>query len=156
MRSNEVFQRMTPEEAASFLEELRGESPGAATLALGAAANAFKLRPQFLRKQPRAKQADWVRKALSRPTSAAAAEEVLADYFLGSQKELLVELLDVLGLEHDEGSLKEANPPSPSKKKRQSALKKFREGESPERRSLLLRSFAAQSAIDWPELDSLV
>ena len=35
-------------------------------------------------------------------------------------------------------------------------VEKFREGENPVMRSLLLRSFAAQAAIDWPVLEQLV
>jgi hypothetical protein len=156
MRSHEVFQQMTPEEAAGFLETLREESPTAATLALGAATEAFKLRRQFLMKQARERQAEWVRRALSRPGNAAAAEEVLAEFFLESQKELLIELLEGLGLEHEDGSLKQENPPCPPKRKLAAAVKKFRAGKGSDYRGLLLRAFAAQSAIDWPDLEALL
>jgi hypothetical protein len=156
MRSHEVFQQMTPEEAGDFLEVLREESPAIARVALGAAAEAFKLRRQFLMRQPRARQADWVRRALSRPGNAAAAEEVLADFFLESEKELLIELLDALGIEHEDGSLAQENPPCPSKRKLGAAVKKFRAGEESKHRELLLRAFAAQSAIDWPDFEALL
>jgi hypothetical protein len=73
MRSHEVFRQMSPEEAAGLLETLREEAPAAAAVALNAAASAFKLRPQFLKRQPLARQADWMRKALCRPTSAGGA-----------------------------------------------------------------------------------
>ncbi len=36
------------------------------------------------------------------------------------------------------------------------AMEKFRQGEDAERRELLLRAFAGQSAIDWPELEALL
>jgi hypothetical protein len=156
MRSHEVFQQMTPEEAGDFLEVLREESPAIARVALGAAAEAFKLRRQFLMRQPRARQADWVRRALSRPGNAAAAEEVLADFFLESEKELLIELLDALGIEHEDGSLAQENPPCPSKRKLGAAVKKFRAGKESKHRELLLRAFAAQSAIDWPDFEALL
>jgi hypothetical protein len=156
MRSHQVFQQMSPEEAAGFLEAIREESPTVAAVALAAAAEAFKLRLQFLKKQPRERQADWVRRALSRPANAGAAEEVLADFFLGSQKEVLIELLDALGLEHEDGSLAQRNPPCPSKRKLNAAVKKFRAGKESEYRELLLRAFSAQSAIDWPDLEALL
>jgi hypothetical protein len=156
MRSHEVFQRMTPEEAAGLLEVLREESPAIASVALGAAAAAFKLRRQFLMRQPRERQADWVRRALARPANAAAAEEVLADFFLEHQKDLLLELLDAFGVEHEDGSLAQTHPPSPTKRKLGAAVKKFRAGEESSYRELLLRAFAAQSAIDWPDLEALL
>ena len=156
MRSNEVFARVSKEGAASFLAELREHSPATATVALGAAAAAFKLRPQFLKKQSRERQADWARRALARPGSAEIAEEVLAGYFLDVRGELLVELLDGLGVEHDEGRLQQPEPPQPDAKKLGEAVGAFREGEDAAVRELLLLAFAAQSSIDWPELEALL
>ena len=156
MHSNDVFSRMGPERALAFLDELREQAPTAARVALTAAANAFKLRPQFLQRQPRARQAEWVRKALARRMMAAAAEEVLAEYFLEYHNELLGELLDALGVEHEDGQLAGASPACPEKPALEIAVKKFRGGENAERRELLLQAFAAQSAIDWPELEELL
>lgn len=156
MRSHEVFARMTPVEVEAFLTELRREAPPVSRMALAAAAGAFKLRPEFLRRQPAAKQAEWVRKALGRGTMASVAEEILAEYFLGHRKELLVEWLDALGLAHEEGVLEQATPPAPEPGRLREAFDAFASGENPERRRLLLRAFAAQSAIDWPDLDALL
>lgn len=156
MRSNEVFARMTPEEAREFLEEVRKEAPEVATLALGAAASAFRLRAEFLKRQSPERQADWVRRALGRTAGASAAEEVLATYFLESHQDLLAELLDGLGVPHDEGRLEQEAPPSPEKPALEKAVKAFLRGKDRPRRRLLLRAFAAQSAIDWPDLEPLV
>jgi hypothetical protein len=156
MRSHEVFARMTPEDAARFLEDARAGAPAALAIALGAAAQLFKLRPQFLRAQPRERQAEWVRKALSRPPSAVVAEEVLAEYFLTHRRDLLVELLDLLGVAHDKGALREPNPPCPPAEALEKGVKRFREGEDPALRELLLRAFAAQGPIDWPALEGLL
>ncbi|MBW2279439.1 MAG: hypothetical protein JRG76_06775 [Deltaproteobacteria bacterium] len=155
MRSNQVFARMSAEESAAFLERLKDEAPAVARLALGAAADAFKLRPTFLKKQPRTRQAEWMRRALGRNIGAAIAEEVLATYFMDHRSELLVELLDTLEVEHEEGTLKD-KPDCPEKKKLQAAVEKFRQGEDPETRELLLMAFTAQSSIDWPPLDELL
>src|SRR5499426_766639 len=113
MRSHEVFARMTPARAEAFLAELRREAPPVSQMALAAAAGAFKLRPAFLKRQSPVKQAEWVRKALGRGTMAAVAEEILAEYFLGHHKALLVEWLDAVGLEHEDGVLKTSAPPAP-------------------------------------------
>lgn len=156
MRSNEVFGRMSPEAACSFLEELREQAPGAAKVALTAASTAFKLRPQFLSRQPRERQAEWMRRALARRVMAVAAEEVLAEYFLEHESELLTELLDALGIEHEDGRLETDKPPCPERAELEKAVESFREGSGEERRELLLMAFAAQSAIDWPDLEALL
>jgi hypothetical protein len=156
MRANEVFAWLGPDGTRRLLEELKDQKSGAGALALGAAAEAFRLRPQFLRRQPIEKRAEWVRRALSRPSSVAAAEEVLADYFLSTRRPLLVELLDALGVKHEDGELQDPSPECPAPKKLREAVKKFRKGEDPEVRELLLRAFAGQSAVDWPPLDELL
>jgi hypothetical protein len=156
MRSNEVFAWLGPERTRKLLEALSDQAPGAAAVGLASAAEAFRLRPQFLRRQPMEKRAEWMRRALSRRSSAAAAEQVLSEYFLSAHRPLLVELLDELGLKHDDAELEEASPPCPDVKKLRKVVKDFVKGEEPELREFLLRAFAAQSAIDWPTLDEIL
>ncbi len=144
---------MTAERAEALLADMKQIAPGASAIALAAAAQGFRLRPQFLRGQPRKRQAEWMRKSLSRPAAAPVAEEVLAEYFLSGRKPLLVELLDALGIEHEDGALREASPACPAAAELELALAKFRGGGEPELRELLLAAFAAQSAIEWPVLE---
>lgn len=155
MRSNQVFSRMGPEDSLRFLNQLKDEAPAVARLALGAAAEAFKLRPEFLKKQPKPRQAEWVRRALGRNVGAGVAEEVLASYFMEHRSEMLIEWLDELGIEHDEGALQDP-PDCPPQKKLAAAVKKFRAGDDPETREILLRAFAAQTSIDWPDLEAIL
>jgi len=147
---------MSPEAALTFLDEVHKQAPVVEEIALSAAAGAFRLRPVFLRRQPRKRQAEWVRQALARTAMAAVAEEVLAEYFLEYHSELLGEWLDALGLEHEKGVLKGAAPACPKPADLARIVAEFRTGEEPERRELLMRAFAAQSAIDWPEFEALL
>lgn len=156
MRSNEIFAAMTGKEVEAFLAELKQDAPDVARLAIGVTAQAFRLRPEFLKKLPRAKQAEWMRRALGRTVGAGLAEEVLATYFLDHETDLLKELLDALGVPHEDGRLSRAEPPSPDAKTLESAVAKFRKGDRGDKRELLLRAFAAQSSIDWPGLDELL
>ena len=156
MRSNEIFSQMSPDAALAFLDEIHREAPRVEEIALSAAAGAFRLRPVFLRRQPRKRQSEWMRQALSRSAFAAVAEEVLAEYFLEYHGELLGELLDAFGLEHEKGVLKGDATEAPDKTKLEATVAKFRSGENAARRELLLRAFAAQSAIDWPDLEALL
>lgn len=160
MRAYQVFSRMTDEEASRFLGVLAEKAPAFHVQALGAAAAAMRARPQYLLKQTHEKRAQAVRRALARVAASAVAEELLAIYFLDCRKELLVEWLDALGLEHSEGALKADAPPCPEPGKLAAALEGFRGAAGPDgsegdraERELLLRAFAAQTAIDWPLLE---
>jgi len=124
--------------------------------ALATAAAAFKARPVYIARQPLEKQATSIRRALSRVAANLVAEEMLAVYFLECKKELLVEWLDAVGTPHEEGTLTEDHPAQPEKKKLDAAAKKFRGADADPDRELLLRAFAAQEAIDWPDLDALL
>lgn len=156
MRAYQVFAAMSPEEAARVLDALLEHAPGVYTQAVAAASVAFKARPQFLMKQPKDKRAAMVRRALSRVAASDLAEEVLANYFLDLRKELLVEWLDAVGIPHEEGVLQGEVPPPPDEAKLREAVQAFLAGEEAEDRALLLRAFAAQSAVDWPALEALL
>ena len=140
----------------AFLTEVHEQAPGVEEIALSAAAGAFRLRPVFLRRQPRKRQAEWMRQALSRTAMAAVAEEVLAAYFLEYHVDVLAEWLDALGLEHEKGILATNAPECPKPAELAKIVENFRKGKEPERRELLIRAFAAQSSIDWPDLEALL
>lgn len=156
MRSNEIFSEMTRKQAEDFLQAMKKEAPPVAKLAMAAAAEAFRLRPEFIKRQPRTRQAEWVRRALGRTMGAPIAEEVLATYFLEHRNDLLAELLDTLGVEHEEGRLTDHTPAEPTPAALEKAVEKFRKGDGTETRELLLRAFSAQASIDWPALDALL
>jgi hypothetical protein len=153
MRPHQVFARMRPEEAEALFQTLHDELPGAYTQAVAAASAAFKARPQFLMKQPAGKRADMARRALSRVAADPLAEEILAAYFLELRRELLVEWLDGVGVEHEDGMLQDP-PPAPEATRLRDAVATFMGADPSPDRALLLEAFAAQSAIEWPELEA--
>jgi len=155
MRSFEIFGAMEPDQSTAFVGALKQAAPGMYAQALATAAAAFKARPVYMARQPLPKQAASMRRALARVAANLVAEEMLAVYFLECKKKLVIEWLDALGIAHDEGTLTEDEPAQPPKKKLESAAKAFRGGDDPDR-ELLLAAFAAQEAIDWPDLDALI
>lgn len=157
MRPYQIFAGMSPEHAQNFLRTIGEAAPGALIQALGVACATMRVRPLFMSKQPFEKRAEAVRKTLARVAADNLAEEMLAVYFLHCRKELLLEWLDLLGLAHEDGALQDDNPPEPDAAKLTSAVETFRSGaEHAEDRELLMRAFAAQGAISWPSLESLV
>src|SRR5262245_52329002 len=155
MRSFQVFAAMPPEEAERMLRVLSKDAPAMFRQAV-AAAISIKARPVFLRNQPFELRAKTVRRALARVSANLVADELLAIYFLECRKPLLLEWLDLVGLAHDDGTLKEDTPAEPPAAELAAAVAKYRgAGDDPDR-ELLLRAFAAQSAIQWPALDALL
>jgi hypothetical protein len=153
MRSFQVFAAMTPERATELVASLKEKSPGMFAQALAAAAAAMRARPVYIARQPMEKQAAAIRRALARVSASPVAEELLAVYFLECRKELLIEWLDCAGVSHEDGTLADEAPAQPDPAALEQAIERFRSGDEPEERELLLGAFAAQSAVDWPELE---
>jgi len=156
MRPYQLFASMDSDTCQHFFGGLAEGAPGMFAQLVHAAAQAMKSRPAYVNKLLMDKKANAMRRALARVGTDALAGEMLAVYFLECRKELLSEWLDGLGIEHEEGSLKEDAPPQPDEAKLVDFAASFRKGEDPIDRELLLRAFAAQSAIDWPALDELL
>ena len=154
MRAYQVFGSMSAERAAHVLGAVAEQAPGTYTSALAAASAAMKARPVFLRRQPPEKRAEAVRRCLSRVNANTLAEELLATYFVDCRKELLIEWLDLLGLAHEEGILEADAPAQPEAPELRKKIDEFRGGEGAEDRALLLQAFAAQDAVDWPDLEA--
>lgn len=154
MRSYQVFASMTPERAIEMMRKLKEGSPAMFRQAVDAAAVSIKARPVWMRRQPFEKRSEVIRRALARVAANAVADEVLAIYFLECRRELLVEWLDGVGLKHDDGTLEDDAPEQPKAAALESAIEKFLGASDDADRDLLLRAFAAQAAIEWPDLDA--
>ena len=156
MRSYQIFAAMSPDRAAAVMSGLSENAPQMFKQALLAASASMNARPTYLQRQPFEKQVGAVRRALSRVAANGVAEEILAVYFLECRKELLIEWLDLLGIEHEDGILTADSPVAPEKAELQKAHGTFSGVDGDADRSLLLNAFAAQSAIDWPDLETLL
>jgi hypothetical protein len=156
MRSYQVFAAMPPERALAMLRALSQKSPQMFRQTVDAAAVASRTRPVYLRRQPFEKRSEAVRRALSRVSANALADELLAIYFLECRQPLLTEWLDLVGVVHEEGTLKDAAPPQPAEARVREAVRAFRAKQDDPDRALLLSAFAAQEAVDWPALDALL
>ncbi|MDE0885037.1 MAG: hypothetical protein OSB70_05845 [Myxococcota bacterium] len=155
MRPHEIFASMPPEQTTAFFGTLSDECPAVFQQAVHAASLAMKSRPRYLLKQPLEKQALAVRRALARVAAGPLAEEILASYFIECRKEVLEAWLDRVGLEHENGVLKENAPEPPDPAQLAEHVAGYLDESDDPDRPLLLRAFGAQSSIDWPELDGL-
>ncbi len=156
MRSYQIFAAMSPDRAIAVMSGLSENAPQMFKQALLAASASMNARPTYLQRQPFEKQVAAVRRALSRVAANGVAEEILAVYFLECRKALLLQWLDLLGIKHEDGFLEADSPAAPEKAKLEKARKAFCGVDDDGDRSLLLHAFAAQSAVDWPDLEALL
>jgi hypothetical protein len=156
LRSHQVFASLAPEHAQVVMRSLAEKAPAIFAQAVAAASAAMKARPIYLQRQPFEKRAEAVRRTLSRVSAAQVAGEILAVYFLECRKELLVEWLDGVGLEHEDGTLLADAPPAPAGPELRAAVDTFLGAQDDPDRRLLLAAFAAQDAIEWPALEELL
>ncbi len=156
MRAFQIFASMSSEQNAALLEKVAESSPITFRSGMAAACEVLKVRPVYLKKQPFEKKASLIRRTLSRVTSNTLAEEFFAIYFLECRKDLLVEWLDALGLEHEDGTLSDDEPAAPDAGALEKTFREFLARDEDTDRPLLVKAFASQAAIDWPALDALV
>jgi hypothetical protein len=155
-QSSDVFKHLTDEECEALIGEMRETVRPIYKQLETVTAATFRVRPVFLGKQPFPKRCQMIKKAMALKSNSEAAGDVLAAFFLEQYSKEVSELLDALGVEHEDGALKQAAPPQPAKKKLDTVVKKFLGGEKPLIRSVLVKTFAAQSAVDWPALDAVM
>ena len=133
MRPYQIFASMEPAAAEHFFQGLAEGAPAMHQQLVHAAAAAMKSRPSYVNKLAPEKKAAAMRRALARVGSDPLAEEMLAIYFLEVKQELLTAWLDAVGLEHEDGTLKEDAPAEPKKKKLEECVAAFREGDDSDR-----------------------
>ena len=156
MKPNQIFAAMPQDRCEHVMSQIAETSPDAFKQIVMSAAIALNFRPQYLLKQPASSQIRSLRRALARVGSSGLAEELLAIYFLKCHLELLTEWLDLLGLKHEQGILQDDVIESPDPSDLGKHIATFRAVLEDEDRELLLQTFSAQAAIEWPALDALL
>jgi hypothetical protein len=105
MACHELFGFMPPELANEVLEFTYASEKPVYRAALAAVADARKVRPVYLEKQPRPARHKTMVDMLSRPRmeQAAITAELLRGWLVKAQKPMLVEFLDTLSIPHKDG-----------------------------------------------------
>ena len=142
--------------AATVLGDVKRESPDLYREALATAAGAFRIRPDALRQQPVARQAATIRRALTQVTQQDLGAHILINWLTRSQKPMLAQFLDDLGIAHEEGTVKEAIGPEPDPERLAAAVARLRAAFPPEHVRLYLSSFAVITAGEWQHLPGVI
>jgi len=156
MKATELFQKMTPETAASVFQYLRDEQREVYSASLASLAANRKLRPVFIQRKPAPQQIEWLVKNSKLRGSEEIAEHAIQLWLLKGHKDLLVNFLDGLGIEHDGEGAADDIPEKLNAKKLTATVTKLLTEHDPEIVRIYLHTFQMQSSDGWPELDKLI
>jgi hypothetical protein len=119
--------------------------------ALKAVAEARKLRPVFLERQPRSHQHSIMLTALSRPALDLAAGTLVRAWLLKKHKAMLCDFLDALGITHKEGVVEDL-PPTMDDAKVAAATDVLLGKYPHEAVAVYLNAFNDMNQANWPNL----
>lgn len=154
---HELYQKMTPELAASSLAYLRKEDRDTYKTGLSSLAIQRKLRPAFIQKRSGDKQIEWMVDMLKLRTSVAVGEHMLQTWLMKEHTDMLVMLLDKLEIDHDgEGSVEGELPEELDSEKLEDALELLLAKKPAEVVAVYLHMFKLQRPVDWDNLGKLL
>ena len=103
MTTSDLFAGMPASLATDILEFNHANERRLYKAAIDAVAQARRVRPVFIERQPRAEQHALLLASLSRPQFALAADTLLRNWLLKKHSSILTGFLDALGIQHDKG-----------------------------------------------------
>lgn len=110
MTYHELFGFMSPDLAKQILEDSFTNDKPLYKVTLSAVADAKKLRPTFYEKKPRAERDADIISMLSRPRLEEAGATLLRGWLMKTQKPMLIDFLNALGLKHKDGVVDDFPP----------------------------------------------
>src|SRR5262249_30406143 len=157
MKSFEIMEHISPRLAVEILGYLQKEQTSVFKSTVQTLAGQRKLRPIFVERRPPAERYAWIKDALSRKPVDALAAHVLQNWLLGTQKEMLCDFLDSLGIAHEADGTVEQLPESPSKEELERAVDQLLAKYPAENVAVYLQAFYdMDTTVTWPALGELL
>jgi len=155
MTSHELFAAIPAPLAAEILEFSHLNEKKLYRAALDAVAQARKVRPVFLERQPPAERYAAMTASLGRPAMAMAADSLLRHWLLKKHTALLVDFLDALNIKHEQGVVEEL-PKSVDDAALKTAVDSLLARHPDEAVAIYLHAFNSMNAESWTNLDALL
>ena len=120
--------------------------------AVASLASQRKLRAVFVERKSLADQYAWIHKTLQLKTSSAIGDHLLQAWLMGGQKEMLATFCDIMGIEHEDGTVNGELPETLDAGKLDNAVEMLLEEHDHQLVSVYLQMFNQQRLDGWPEL----
>lgn len=122
---------------------------------LGAVADARRVRSVFLQRQPRVQRHTGMMETLAKPRLEMAASTLLRTWLLKEKKSLLVDFLNALGIEHEDGVVDDL-PETMEEDKLRAAIDQMLEKYPAEVVAVYLNAFSGMNETNWPTLKTML
>jgi hypothetical protein len=155
LKSHELFGFMSPGLANEILNHAYESDKPVYKATLGAVAQARHVRPVFLERQPRAQRHDAMVSTLSRPALDTVAGGLIRAWLLKKHKAMLVDFLNTLGLQNNEGVVDNL-PAAMDDAKLKSAIETLLKKYPPEVVAVYLNAFNDMNRANWANLKTIL
>lgn len=154
MTASQLFAEISPALSTRIVEDIFTSDKELYRVAVAAVAQAKKLRPIFLERQPRAERNKTLVSGLSRTDMSTISGNVLSGWLVKHQSALLADFLDALKIKHDKGVVEDL-PKSVNEADLQNAVNMLLEKYPAEVVGLYLRAFNDMNEAGWPNLQKM-
>ena len=155
LTSHELLGFMSPPLALDILTYTYESDKPLYRATLGAVAEARKLRPVFLERQPRPQRHATMLATLSRPALDLVTGNLLRTWLLKKHKQMLADFLDALGIAHQEGVVEDL-PSTMDEAKIRAAVDALLGKYPPELVAVYLHAFSEMNTVGWPPLKTML
>lgn len=155
LSSHELFGFMSPALASDILSFAFESDKPAYKAVLNGIAEARKLRPIFLERQPREQRHALMILTLSRPNLESVAAGLIRAWLVKKHKTMLVDFLDALGIANNEGVVDDL-PATVDDAKLKAAIEALLAKHPPEVVSVYLNAFNGMNEASWTNLKTML
>jgi hypothetical protein len=155
LTSHELLGFMSPPLALDILTYTYENDKPLYRATLGAVADARKLRPVFLERQPRPQRHATMLATLSRPALDLVTGNLLRTWLLKKHKQMLADFLDALGIPHQEGVVEDL-PAAMDDAKIRAAVDTLLGKHPPEVVAVYLHACSEMNTVGWATLKTML
>jgi len=155
LTSHELLGFMSPGLALEILTYAYESDKPVYRATLNAVAEARKLRPVFLERQPRSQRHTAMLATLARPALEMVTANLIRAWLLKKHQQMLADFLDALGIPHKEGVVEDL-PKEMEDTKLRSAVDSLLAKYPPEAVSVYLHAFSDMNEVEWPVLRAML
>jgi hypothetical protein len=155
LKSHELLGFMSPDLALEILTFAYETDKPLYRAALNSVAEARKLRPVFMERQPRPQRHADMLATLTRPALDMVTGNLIRTWLLKKHKAVLVDFLDSLGIPHKEGVVEDL-PKTTEDAKLQAGVDNLLAKYPGEVVAVYLNAFSEMNEVDWPNLKTML
>jgi hypothetical protein len=155
LTSHELYGFMSPNLALEILTYAFESDKPLYRATLQAVAEARKVRPVFLERQPRTERHTQMLSTLARPSLEMVTSNLIRTWLVKKHKNMLIDFLNALGIQHNEGVVEDL-PESMADEKLRPAIDALLTKYPQEAVAVYLHAFNDMNEANWPNLKTML